>query len=322
MWQIVRDCFRISTMNVIFMGTPHFAVPILQALIETQTVVGVVTQPDKPTGRGNTMTPPPVKLLAEQMGLPVYQPKSLKKVESAEPLRQWQPDLIVVAAFGQILRPHLLQLPPLGCVNIHASLLPRWRGAAPIHHAIWQGDHETGVCLMKMEEGLDTGPVYTREQIVIDSAETTPSLHDKLAELGALLIRRDLPRLARGELSAEPQSEQGVAYARIIKKEDGEINWHHSAIAIGRQLRALTPWPGSYTAWNGQLLKIGRATPLTRTVTGKPGEVIQDGQQIMVVTGEGALLLDEVQLAGKKSATVASFVNGHPQFIGTQLGAK
>ncbi len=187
------------------MGTPEFAVPCLQALIETQRVVGVVTQPDKPAGRGNKLRPSPVKLAAEAAGIPVYQPRSLRKEESAEPLREWQPDVIVVAAFGQILRPHVLSLPPKGCINVHASLLPRWRGATPIQHAILAGDATTGITLMKMDEGLDTGPMYVREAVVIGPDETAASLHDRLSALGGAVLRRHLDDILDGRVAPVPQ---------------------------------------------------------------------------------------------------------------------
>ncbi|HUM68807.1 MAG TPA: methionyl-tRNA formyltransferase, partial [Chloroflexota bacterium] len=241
--------------KVVFMGTPDFAVPSLQTLIETQQVVGVVTQPDKPAGRGNQLRPSPVKLVAQAANIPVYQPKSLKTEEAAAPLRDWQPDVIVVAAFGQILRPHVLDLPPHGCLNVHASLLPRWRGASPIQHALLAGDEQTGVCLMCMDVGLDTGPVYACEATPIGVEDTAVSLHDRLANLGAALLRQYLPAILSGQLPARPQDDAHSTYAPMIKKEQGVINWQQSREQIDRHIRAMTPWPGAFTTWQGQTLK-------------------------------------------------------------------
>jgi methionyl-tRNA formyltransferase len=193
--------------RIVFMGTPEFAVPALRGLMSRQEVVGVVTQPDRPAGRGRQVKPPPVKVIAQEAGLPVYQPKSLRGEEAAGPLREWAPELIVVAAFGQILRPHVLELPVHGCLNVHASLLPRWRGAAPIQHAILAGDIETGISLMQMDEGLDTGPVYARKSLAIGMDETASTLHDRLAELGAELLGEKLEAIVTGRLAAEAQDD-------------------------------------------------------------------------------------------------------------------
>ncbi len=245
--------------NVVFMGTPDFAVPVLKTLIESQTVVGVVTQPDRPAGRGKQLRPSPVKLTAQEANIPVYQPKSLRSEEAAQPLRDWQPDIIVVAAFGQILRPHVLELPPHGCLNIHASLLPRWRGASPIQHAILAGDAETGVCLMQMDVGLDTGPVYACMPTPISPTETAASLHDRLAELGANLLDVHLDNIVTGNLTATPQDNEQSTYAPMISKEDGRLDWQQTSSEIDRRIRAMTPWPGAFTTWQGELLKIKSA---------------------------------------------------------------
>lgn len=308
--------------RIVFMGTPEFAVPVLHALIETQTVVGVVTQPDKPAGRGRQLRPSPVKVAAEAAGLPVYQPKSLRKPERADQLRQWAPDMIVVAAFGQILRPHVLDLPPHGCLNVHASLLPRWRGASPIQHAILAGDAETGISLMQMDPGLDTGPVFVKEAVPLAPDETAASLHDKLAELGGDMVRRHLAAIFDGTLSAESQSDDGATYAPMIKKEHGRLDWSQSATTLDRHIRAMTPWPGAFTFWDGRQLKIFAATPAQAPVATQqpPGTVIQSGGAIAVTTSDGILLLGDVQLAGKRATNVAAFVRGRPHFIGTHLG--
>ena len=308
--------------KIVFMGTPEFAVPVLQKLIETQTVVGVVTQPDRPAGRGQNLRPSPVKVVAEAAGLPIYQPKSLRKREAAAPLHDWQPDVIVVAAFGQILRPHVLELPPLGCLNVHASLLPRWRGASPIQHAIMAGDDETGVCLMQMDPGLDTGPVYVGERVPIAADETASTLHDKLAALGGDLIERYLPRILHGHLYALPQNGELMTYAPMIKKEDGAIKWEDSAESIDRHIRALTPWPGAFTHWQGRMLKILAARPVDGAAdVAAPGTVAALGDAITVATGQGSLAIEQIQLAGKRATATDAFANGHPDFVGSRLGA-
>ena len=218
------------------MGTPEFAVPVLQTLLATQTVVGVVCQPDKPAGRGNQLRPPPVKLAALAAGIPVYQPRSLRREEAAAPLREWQPDVIVVAAFGQILRPHVLYLPPHGSLNVHASLLPRWRGASPIQHALLAGDATTGVTLMRMDEGLDTGPMYVQEALTISPDETAATLHDRLAALGAEMLRRHLDDILAGRVVAVPQPDEGTTYAPMIAKDAGRIDWTRDAAELDLSL--------------------------------------------------------------------------------------
>ena len=305
-----------------FMGTPAFAVPSLQALIDTQEVVGVVTQPDRPAGRGRQMQASPVKEVALAAGIPLYQPRSLKSEEAAAPLRDWQPDAIVVAAFGQILRPHVLELPPAGCINVHASLLPRWRGASPIQHAIMAGDSHTGITLMQMDEGLDTGPMFVQDAIPITAEDTSATVHDRLAQLGATLLSSNLDAILRGALPAQVQDDTRATYAPMIKKDDGEINWEQSAIEIDRLVRAMTPWPGAYTYWEGQNLKIlaahaGPALPSKLP----PGKVVIVDGEPLVQTGDGALALDSLQLAGKKALEAAEFVRGRPQFDRAQLGA-
>lgn len=304
------------------MGTPAFAVPSLEALIETQTVVGVVTQPDRPAGRGQQVRPSPVKEAAEEADLPLYQPPSLREREAAEPLHAWSPDIIVVAAFGQILRPHLLDLPPHGCINVHASLLPRWRGASPIQHAILAGDEVTGVSLMRMDVGLDTGPVFAQEAVPIRPDETAETLHHRLAELGAQMLRAHLDAILSGLLAPEAQDDEKATYAPMIKKEDGRVDWQAGAAQFERHVRAMTPWPGAFTTWNGQRLKILAVRPVAEDETppGEPGKVAGDEERAVVVTGEGGVQLLEVQLAGKEAMAVAAFVRGRPEFIGSRLG--
>ena len=307
--------------DVVFMGTPDFAVPVLKTLIESQNVVGVVTQPDRPAGRGKRLRPSPVKIAAEAANIPVYQPKSLRSEEAANPLRAWQPDIIVVAAFGQILRPHVLELPPHGCLNIHASLLPRWRGASPIQHAILAGDATTGVCLMQMDVGLDTGPVYACMPTPISPIETAASLHDKLAILGAQLLDLHLESIVAGTLSATPQDDETSTYAAMINKEDGRLNWQQTSSEIDRRIRAMTPWPGAFTTWEGNLLKIKSASVVDgRLPSGNPGQVVAYQDSAAVLAADGGLLLQEIQLAGKRATAVADFLRGHSHFIGSTVG--
>ncbi|GAB4268966.1 MAG: methionyl-tRNA formyltransferase [Candidatus Promineifilaceae bacterium] len=306
--------------KIIFMGTPDFAVPALQALIETQTVVGVVTQPDKPAGRGKQLRPSPVKVAALAHNIPVYQPKSLRTEEAAAPLRQWQPDLIVVAAFGQILRPHVLNLPPHGCLNVHASLLPRWRGASPIQHAIMAGDAETGVTLMQMDEGLDTGPMFVKEAVPIAADETAASLHDKLAQLGAHMLRRYLDDILAGRITPQPQDDSASTYAPMIRKEMGLLDWTQTAVSLDRHIRAMTPWPGAFTYWQGALLKIITAVPVTDSSGTPPGYVFMQDGKLLVATGSGALQIETLQLAGKRAMSGQEFVNGRADIVGAQLG--
>lgn len=306
--------------RVIFMGTPVFAVPCLKALIETQQVIGVVTQPDKPAGRGNRLRPSPVKLAAEAAAIPVYQPRSLRKEEAAEPLREWQPDVIVVAAFGQILRPHVLYLPPKGSLNVHASLLPRWRGASPIQHAILAGDAVTGVTLMQMDEGLDTGPMFAREALDIDPRETSATLHDRLAMLGADMLRRHLDDILAGRVAATPQGEEGVTYAPMIRKEAGAIDWRQDVAALDRLVRAMTPWPGAFTQWRGDALRVTHARPAPDALLNAwPGQVAWLDGKIAVRAADGALVLEEVQPPGKRPMPATDFVRGRPDFVGAFL---
>jgi methionyl-tRNA formyltransferase len=303
------------------MGTPEFAVPALKALIKTQTVVGVVTQPDRPAGRGNRLRPSPVKQAAEVAGIAVYQPRSLKKEEAAAPLQEWQPDVIVVAAFGQILRPRVLSLPPHGCIHVHASLLPRWRGASPIQHALLAGDTETGISLMQMDEGLDTGPLYVQRAIPITSEDTATTLHDRLAELGGQMLCEYLDAILAGQLPATPQDESCSTYAPMIQKEAGRIDWTQSAQEVARHVRAMASWPGAFTGWQGETLRILEARPVPGSAPdGRPGQVMSHGEQVVVLTGEGGLALQQVQLAGKRAMPAGVFINGRPDFIGSILG--
>ncbi|MEM7332034.1 MAG: methionyl-tRNA formyltransferase [Chloroflexota bacterium] len=309
--------------RTVFMGTPEFAVPCLEALIETQQVVGVVTQPDRLAGRGRQLRPSPVKIAALDANLPIFQPDSLKKEVDAAQIRSWAPELIVVVAFGQILRSHVLDLPQYSCINVHASLLPRWRGASPIQHAILAGDAETGVTLMQMDVGLDTGPMFVKATTPVEPQETAASLHDKLAGLGAMLLRDKLGDIVNGRIPATPQDDSLSTYAPLIKKSEGEIDWDQSCETIDRQIRAMTPWPGARTSWKNKPLKVIEASPTPINTSQKqPGQVFSEGETAVVCTGTQGLQLNRIQLSGKKAMQINDFLRGHPEFIGATLGNK
>jgi methionyl-tRNA formyltransferase len=305
--------------RVVFMGTPAFAVPSLHTLHRTQTVLGVVTQPDRPAGRGRKLVASPVKAAAAALGLPVLQPQRLREPEALARLTGWKPDLIVVAAFGQILKPVVLDLPPHGCVNVHASLLPRWRGAAPIAAAILSGDAETGVTLMKLDVGLDTGPMLARRAEPTRADDTTATLTARLAESGARLLAETLPRYLAGAITPEPQDEAAATYAPQLRKEAGRLDFTQPARDLERRVRAFTPWPGAFTLWQGQPLKVLR-TRVVEGTSGMPGEVTPTEGGPAVSCGRGRLLLLEVQPAGKRPMTGIDFARGARGFVGTRLG--
>ena len=245
--------------RIVFMGSPEFAVPVLRKLSAQYPVVGVVTQPDRPAGRGRVLTPPPIKILANELNLPIIQPRRLSESDALEQLHLWSPELIIVAAFGQILKPVVLDLPHYCCINVHASLLPRWRGAAPIQAAILNGDETTGITIMRMDPGIDTGPILSQHPLPISPEDTAGTLSSKLAELGADLLIETLPAYLTGRRLPEPQDESLATYAPMIKKEDGLLDFTATAANLERKIRAFNPWPGSYTFWNGQMLKLQRA---------------------------------------------------------------
>ena len=306
--------------RIVFMGTPEFAVPALKKLAQTYELVGVFTQPDRAQGRGRKMQPPVVKSAALALDLPVFQPKSLGEAEAQNTLIDLKPDLIVVAAYGQILRKRVLNLPQFGCLNIHASLLPRWRGAAPVAYAIKAGDSETGVSIMKMNRGLDSGPVLSKKAIAIRPEHTRGSLTEELAELGADLLLETLPGWLSGQVEAIPQDNDQVSLAPKIQKAAGLLNWEASALEIDRHIRAFSPWPGTFTHWQGKLLKVLSAQALPNWQgKAKAGEVLSLAEGVAIATGEGALLLDKLQLAGKKAALAQDFVRGAQDFLGSQL---
>lgn len=307
-------------LRVIFMGTPGFACPSLQKLIDRgDEIVAVFTQPDRPKGRGQKLMPPPVKELAQRFGIPVHQPLKVREQPVVDLVRSLMPDLVVVVAFGQILPGALLEIPPLGCVNVHASLLPRYRGAAPLNWCIVNGERETGVTTMLMDVGLDTGPMLLRRSTEIGENEGIASLHDRMALMGAELLGETVERLVAGTLVPEPQDDSLSCYAPMMKKDDGRINWGRDARSIHNQVRGLAVWPGAFSMFDGEMLKVYR----TRVAdgTGLPGEVIgasRDG--IEVACGSGSLVVEELQLAGKKRLDAASFLAGNPLAPGVRLG--
>jgi methionyl-tRNA formyltransferase len=300
------------SVRIVFMGSPEFARPSLQALATNFEVVGVVTQPDKPAGRGQVLTPPPVKILALELGLPVIQPHRLKEPATIVQLQAWQPELIVVAAFGQILRPAVLDLPPKGCINVHASLLPRWRGAAPAQAVILAGDAFTGVTIMRMDAGIDTGPMLNQRAIPILPEDTAGTLSNRLANLGADLLVETLPGYLYGTVQAQMQDESQATYAPMFKKEAGQLDFTRPAALLARQVRAYNPWPGAYTTWQGQIFKVHCA----HAVAGPADPNLTPGQPEIVegkpawATAEGLLVLDEVQPAGKKPMPGEIFLRG------------
>ena len=303
--------------RVIFMGTPDFAVPCLARLVEISDVVAVVTQPDRPKGRGQKLLPPPVKAFAQEHGIAVYQPVRVKAPDFVDVLRGLAPDLIVVVAFGQILSKEILSLPPLGCINVHASLLPRYRGAAPMQWAIMRGEKETGVTTMFMDEGLDTGDMLVRETLPITQAMTAAELHDAMMKLGADVLEKTLFSLSEGTLKRTPQDDALSTYAPLLDKEVGRIDWKKSAQEIHDLVRGLNSWPGAYTMLEGQKFKIWR----TRLAEGtaEPGEIVSVTKQgLLVGTGEGMLEILELQAPSKKKMAAGDYVRGH----GLQLPAR
>lgn len=303
--------------KLVFMGTPEFAVPSLSALIQHHQVLGVVTQPDRAAGRGGKVSYPPIKVLALENNIPVFQPEKIRKKEAIEELRKWDADAYVVAAFGQILPQALLDIPRYGSINVHGSLLPRWRGAAPIHAAIRAGDSETGITIMKMDAGLDTGPMLKKAAIPIAPDETGQSLHDKMAQLGADLLIETLPLYFNGEIQPIPQPEEGMTFAPQIEKEEGHIQWAEDAIVIERLMRAFTPWPGTFTFWKGKQVKIHKGSiGEGKLEAGKVGLV--DGR-VAIGTGTRLFFPTELQLEGKSRVDIKSFVNGYTDFLGSVL---
>jgi methionyl-tRNA formyltransferase len=309
----INDMTTPTSPRIVFMGSPEFSVPSLQALAAHYNVVGVVTQPDRPAGRGQTLTPPPVKVLARQLRLPIIQPPKLRLPEAMQQLHDWQPDLIVVTAFGQILRREVLELPAYGCINVHASLLPRWRGAAPINSAILHGDPYSGVTIMRMDAGVDTGPLISQRSTAIGPDETATRLAGRLAVIGADLLVESLPGYLSGELAPQLQDESLATYAPMLKKEDGDLDFRLSAAELERKVRAFQPWPGAFTTWLGGPLKVQQARaifdPQNETDLSPGTHTIYQGLPAICTT-QGLLVLEELQPAGKKSMAGKIFLQG------------
>ena len=309
-------------LRLVFMGTPEFAVPALQALLESEdTVVGVVCQPDKPAGRRLDLHAPPVKDCARAHAVPVFQPQKIRTPEALEHLHGWRPDLIVVAAYGKIIPKTMLDLPPCGCINIHASLLPKYRGAAPMQWAIARGETHSGITIMQVSEELDAGDILLQKSVALRPDETGGSLHDTLAALGAQALVEALTLFKQGKLVATPQDQAAVTYAPLLKKEDGEIDWTRSAVSLERRIRAFHPWPSSYTWLGNKRLKILAAHLSTVEASVSPGTIInRQDKALSVATGQGSLTLDRVQLEGKKALPIAAFLAGHDLKPGDRLG--
>lgn len=308
--------------RLIFAGTPDFAVPSLQALLAAEGVlVAVYTQPDRPAGRGRQPRPSPVKIQAQAASVPIYQPSSLRDPATQAEIVALAPDLLVVAAYGLILPPAVLAIPRLGCVNVHASLLPRWRGAAPIQRALLAGDAETGICIMRMEAGLDTGPVYARATCPIPRGTTGGELHDQLAVLGAETLRATLPALLAAIAVPVPQDDARATYAPKLEKAEAVLDWTRPALELERQVLAFNPYPVAQTYLDGQTLRVWRARAEQESSAAPPGTVLREGPAgIVVATGVGVLCLTEVQLPGGRPLPVAAFLAAR-RLTGRQLGA-
>jgi len=309
-------------LRIVFAGSSGFGLPALQVLAQSgHALIAVYTQPDRPAGRGLKLAASPIKTAALSLNLKVHQPVTLKPQEEQERLAQLNPDLLVVVAYGLILPPTVLRIPRLGCLNVHASLLPRWRGAAPIQRAVMAGDEESGISLMKMDAGLDTGPVYRRASLPIAPGETAGELHDRLAALGAATLRATLPDIAGGKLPPEPQTESDAPYAAKITKEEAMIDWMQGAAVLERKVRGLNPWPIAQTSWKNKPLRIWKAAALNGFTDKDPGHVLNAGAEgIDVATGDGILRLLIVQRAGGRALSAAEFQRG-ASLRGERLGA-
>lgn len=310
-------------MKIIFMGTPYFAVGTLRSLAEAgHEITLVVSQPDKPKGRGHAMVPTPVKAVAEELGIPVFQPVKIR--EAKDVLEKTEADVCVVAAFGQIIPASILHMKKYGCINVHASLLPKYRGAAPIQWAVIDGEKESGVTIMQMDEGLDTGDMLAKAIVPLDEKETGGSLFDKLSEAGGRLCVETLAKLEKGEITPEKQGESPTAYASMLDKKMGNIDWNKSAVVIERLVRGLNPWPSAYTHLDGKTLKIWACDVLPQSASkGESGEILEVTKDaIHVQTGDGILVLREIQLAGKARMDAGAFLRGYKVVPGTVLSAE
>ncbi|MFZ1873847.1 MAG: methionyl-tRNA formyltransferase [Chania sp.] len=306
-----------DSLRIIFAGTPDFAARHLDALLSSEhQIVGVFTQPDRPAGRGNKLTPSPVKLLAEQHQIPVFQPKSLRPEENQHLVANLNADIMVVVAYGLILPKAVLEMPRLGCINVHGSLLPRWRGAAPIQRALWAGDSETGVTIMQMDVGLDTGDMMHKISCPIETTDTSASLYNKLAELGPQGLLATLQQLASGTAKREVQNETLVTYAEKLSKEEARLDWSLSAAQLERCIRAFNPWPVSYFTIEDQPVKVWQATVLAETSGAQPGTIVHaDKQGIQVATADGILNLTQLQPAGKKPMSAQDLLNSRREWF-------
>ncbi|MCI5622373.1 MULTISPECIES: methionyl-tRNA formyltransferase [Anaerostipes] len=308
-------------MKVVFMGTPEFAVPTLQALIDHHQVIGVVTQPDKQRGRGKKVQFPPVKEKAVEYDLPVYQPVKAREEEFVSVLRDLNPDVIVVVAYGQILPESILNIPKYGCINVHGSLLPKYRGAAPIQWSVLDGEEKTGITTMYMEKGLDTGDMIDKVELTLDPKETAGSLHDKLMVMGADLLLETLEKLENGTAVRTKQDDSLSCYAKMLTKDMGQVDFSKSAVEIERLIRGLNPWPSAYTSMDGKTMKLWDADATPYDGDAEPGTIVDVTKEaIVAATGEGALALKEIQLAGKKRMKVSAFLLGYHVETGTKLG--
>jgi methionyl-tRNA formyltransferase len=302
-------------MRIVFIGSGDIGVPTLQALLTSEhEVVGIVTQPDKPVGRAQLIEPPPIKKALAGMKMPTFQPARIKERQAIEEIRALVPDVIVVAAYGQILPRDVLEIPNVACLNLHASLLPRWRGAAPIQAAIAAGDQETGITVMYMDEGLDTGDILLQRQIDIPPTDTGGSLHDRLAKIAPDALLDSLGSLVKSSAPRIPQDNTRVTYAPKLKREDGKIDWSEPADIIERKIRAFNPWPGAFTKLDGPNLKIFSASIVD--LSGKPGEILGSGKELVIAAGERAVSLEEVQLEGKRRMSATEFLRGHASTLG------
>jgi len=310
-------------LRVIFMGSPEIAVPPLRALLESHHhVVGAVSQPDKPAGRGRELTPPAIAVTAKQNGLKLLQPEKVRgNAEFIEELKKLSPDVIAVVAYGKILPPDVLNLPPLGCINVHFSLLPKYRGAAPLQWALINGEEETGVTTFRLNEGVDTGPVLMQRKIGVHHEDNAEILGHRLSNIGAELLVETLDGLSSGDLEAVPQNDRFATHAPLLKKEDGKIDWTQKARAVWDKIRGMTPWPGTYTTWKGVRLKIHRADYDDTRKTSSPGEVVEiNAEGLHISCSQGALLIKELQLEGGKRLATETFLKGHPMSLGERLG--
>ena len=312
-----------ESLQIVFMGTPRFAVPTLVALLDHgHRVVGVYTRPDRRSGRGRRLTAPPVKSFAEERGLPVFQPASLRRDSAARSeLADLKPDAIVVAAYGLFLPSDTLTVPRLGCLNIHPSLLPRHRGPSPVATAILEGDAATGVSIMLLDEGMDTGPLLAQQETQITEGETAEGLINRLFDLGARLLVETLDEWNAGRIAPAPQDDSQATVTNLLEREDGRLDWSESAGRLARRVRAFSPWPGTFTTWDGRTIKMIEARPLDVSTGARPGTVVRvDDVALGVVCGAGTLELVTIQIEGRRAATAGEFVRGYGSFVGSKLG--